>query len=253
VLVTYPSYLGTLVQAGFDSGYRSTDFGVERVVLMGEMASEGLRRRAQELFGPLSYAHDYGMTELSPFGGAQCSQGHLHFEPSAGLLEVIGLDTRAPTDPSQPGTIVATPFGPYRETTLLIRYDTEDVVQALPEGLTCDLRGLPATSHLLGKRQFTVRHEAGWCFPRDVVEALESIDAVPLPARYGVKATTCGVEVEAVATGDHHSTRRRLVDELEERGIPVKGLRLVGDSRQLDEPRPVRADLHEGALSNGNR
>jgi hypothetical protein len=49
--------------------------------------------------------------------------------------------------------------------------------------LACTLRTQPATSDLLGKRRLAVRHDAGWTFPRQVLEALEALEAVPLPAR----------------------------------------------------------------------
>jgi phenylacetate-coenzyme A ligase PaaK-like adenylate-forming protein len=99
---------------------------------------------------------------------------------------VIDPETARPAAVGEPGTIVATPFAPYRETTMLLRYDTEDVVRPLAAPLTCSLRNLPAaTSDLLGKVRLSVRHGAGWTFPQDVLEALETVDAVPLPARCG--------------------------------------------------------------------
>ena len=59
--------------------------------------------------------------------------------------------------------------------------------------LACELRAQPATSPLLGKLRFAVRHEAGWTFARDVLEALEGVDEVPLPARYGFWAVPGGL------------------------------------------------------------
>ena len=47
--------------------------------------------------------------------------------------------------------------------------------------LTCNLRSLPATSAMLGKLRLAVRHQDGWTFPRDVLEALEALREVPLP------------------------------------------------------------------------
>jgi phenylacetate-CoA ligase len=176
VLCTYPSYLGELVTLGELLGYRPGDFGLERVLTGGELVTQGLRARCQRVFGPIEVVEGFGMTEIYPLGGRLCPDGHLHFEPSQGLIEVVGL---AGCDA---GTLVATPFLPYRETTLLLRYDTEDVVQPLADTACCRLRHLPATSNLLGKLRLSVRHDRGWTFPRDVLEPLESIEVLPLPA-----------------------------------------------------------------------
>src|SRR6266571_7086812 len=82
VLYTYPSYLGELVERGLALGYRPTDFGLERVSVGGEVATRGLLDRARTLFGPVQFIGGYAMTEIWPFSGRQCEQGHLHFEPT---------------------------------------------------------------------------------------------------------------------------------------------------------------------------
>ena len=56
--------------------------------LGGEVVTEGLRRRAQRLFGPVEIRQSYALTELVPFNGQQCGEGHVHFEPTSGLAEV---------------------------------------------------------------------------------------------------------------------------------------------------------------------
>src|SRR5256884_479565 len=171
VLYTYPSYLGELVESGSAQGYRPTDFGLERVYVGGEVVTEGLKARSQQLFGAARVLEGgYGMTELWPFGGQFCEHGHLHFEVSQGLVEVYNGETGAPALPGEAGTIVATPFFPYRETTLLLRYNTEDMVCVLAESPTCTLRHLPATSPLLGTLALSVRYEQGWTYPRPVAE-----------------------------------------------------------------------------------
>ncbi len=186
VMSTYPSYLGELFECGRALGYRPSDFGLERVLLGGEIVSDGMQRRVQEVFGPIQFVQNYGMTELVPFGASLCDQGHLHYEPAVGLVEVLDLETaQHPVEPGEPGVIVATPLPPFRETTVLLRYNTEDVVRPISGPLTCSLRRVPATTNLLGKARLSVRHEDGWTFVRDVLEGLESVEEVPLPARYG--------------------------------------------------------------------
>jgi len=249
VMSTYPSYLGEIVETGLRLGYGPKDFGLRRLLVGGELLTQGLRARCQRLFGPVELVSNYGMTELAPFGGNVCSQEHLHFDPSGGLVEVLDLETRRPAGHGQAGSIVATPFFPYRETTLLLRYDTEDVIRTVAGPLTCEMRNLPATSNILGKRRLSVRHDGGWTFLRDVVEALEGVEAVPLPARFGLWATSDGVGVEVLARSDAPEVGDAIHSRLEQEGVPVRELRVVTDRAALRQPIPLRGDLRDGSLA----
>jgi phenylacetate-coenzyme A ligase PaaK-like adenylate-forming protein len=262
-LSIYPSYLGELVETGLRLGYRPNDFGLERIALGGEIATAGLKDRCQELFGPIQISEGYGITEIWPVGGAICSQGHLHFEPSQGLLEVVSLPESSPQEENdnspfalprplssgEPGTIVATPFPPFRETTLVLRYDTQDIVRPVAGPLTCSLRHLPATTPILGKVGLSLWHEHGWTFPRQVMEALEAIKEVPLPARFGFWAVPSGVAVEVVARTDGPEVRRKIESALADEGVPVQELRLVAGREQLRHPYPLRCDLREDSFA----
>jgi phenylacetate-coenzyme A ligase PaaK-like adenylate-forming protein len=248
----YPSYLGEIVEAGLALGYKPADFGLERVFVGGEIVTEGVKRRAQQLFGTVCFVQGYAMTETIPLGGRACADGHLHFEPSHGLVEVIEPPPTGPAAGDAPGSIVVTPFAPYRETTLLLRYDTEDMVRLAPAPLKCDLRNLPATTDLLGKRRLSVRHDAGWTFPRDVLEALESLEEVPLPARCGFWAVRGGVAVEVVTRNGVGAVARSLIaDRLESANVPVKALHLRNHPDQLQRPLPLRCDLKEASFGGG--
>jgi phenylacetate-CoA ligase len=247
-LSIYPSYLGQLVTTGLRLGYQSADFGVERIFIGGEIVTAGLRARCQQLFGPIQFVEGYGMTEPWPFGGSLCEQGHLHFEPAHGLLEVLNPLNGAPARAGEVGTLVLTPFPPFRETTLVLRYDTQDAVQALDGPLTCPLRHMPATSNLLGKLRLAVQYDGGWAFPRDVLEALERIEDVALSARCGFWAVPGGVGVEAVAQ-DTANVRVAIEQSLEARGVPLQELHLVEHQSQLRYPIPLRGDLREHSFS----
>jgi phenylacetate-CoA ligase len=247
-LNVYPSYLGKLVECGLRLGYRPVDFGLERISIGGEIVTEGLKERCQRLFGPVAFVEGYAMTETWPFGAARCEAGHLHFEASRGLLEALSLETLAPARPGEAGALVVTPFAPYRETTVVLRYSTEDVARALAGPLTCSLRGLPATSDLLGKWRLSVRHDHGWTFPRDVLEALEAVEAVPLPARCGFWAVPHGVALEVVVRQETPTVRRKLESSLEARGVPLQELRLVEHPSLLQRPFPLRCDLKESSF-----
>jgi phenylacetate-CoA ligase len=250
----YPSYLGEIVEAGLQSGYRPNDFGLERVLVGGELVTEGLKQRARRLFGSVTFVQGYAMTETIPFGGTCCSDGHLHFEPSHGLLEMVDPETGRAAAVGEPGTLVATPFAPYRETTILLRYNTEDVVRPVAMPLTCSLRNQSvATSDLLGKLRLAVRHEDGWTFPRDVLEALEAIDEVPLPARCGFWAVPSGVAVEVVTrSGDGAVARHVIGEQLEARQVPVRELYLREHPGELQRPLPLRCDLRETSFRGGS-
>ena len=250
VMSTYPSYLGELVEQGLQLGYGPSDFGLERVLLGGEIVSEGLQRRAQELLGPIQFIQNYGMTELVPFGASVCDQGHLHYEPAVGLVEVLDMEThRRPVSPGEAGVIVATPLPPFRETTVLLRYNTEDVVRPITGPLDCTMRRVPATTNLLGKARLSVRHDAGWTFVRDVLEALEGTHEVPLPARHGFWAVPGGVAVEVVGRSAGAGARVAIGAALEARGVPLRELHVVADRSELTRPFPMRCDLKEGSMA----
>lgn len=248
-LNTYASYLGQLVEVGLAAGYRPADFGLEHISVGGEVVTAGLKTRCQALFGPVRFLESYAMTETWPFGGMVCEQGHLHFEPSQGVLEVLNPDTAAPAQPGEAGTLVVTPLPPYRETTLVLRYNTEDVVRLIAGPLTCSLRHLPATTDLLGKLRLSVRHDLGWTYPRTVLEALEAVAAVPLPARCGFWSVPHGVAVEVVVRSTEPSVRRQIEKTLADYGVPVQELHLVQDPHQLCHPLPLRCDLQELAFA----
>ena len=249
ILLTYSSYLGELVEQARRLGYQPSDFGLEQIMVGGEVVTEGLKARAQDVFGPVSFEEGYAMTETWPLGGARCSEGHLHFEPSQGLVEVIDPETGRPAAPGAVGTIVATPLPPYRETTLLLRYDTEDLVRVLDGPPTCEYRHLPATSNLLGKRRLAARHAGGWSTPMDVLEALESLDSVPLPARCGFWSLGDGVAVEVLVREAGAGVHAAVLAALEARSVPVRQLRLVERPAELTRPLPLRADLREAAFA----
>lgn len=246
VLTTYPSYLGELVECGLRLGYKPTDFGLERIYVGGEIVTQGLKRRCQQLFGDVRCLDGgYGMTEIWPFVGRPCEEEHLHFEVSQGLLEVLHLETGLPCQPGELGTIVATPFPPYRETTLLLRYDTQDVVQVPATPPTCSLRHLPATGPISGKRGLSFHHDRGWTFPRQIMEALEALEEIPLPARYSCKVVPGGVALDVVTRTESSRVFHAIEKSLQEHGVPVQHLRLIRDPQQLSHAHPLRCDLRE--------
>lgn len=242
----YPSFLGEVIEAGRRLGYSAADFTLRRFDLGGEITTQALKRRSDAFFGPVPFYEGYGMTETWGMGGDYCSQGHLHYGTGGGLWEFLDPATGEPAGPGQPATIVATGLPPYRETTLILRLDTQDMVRTLSESATCEAAHLPASTPLLGKKKLAVQHShGGWTFPREVMEALESVEAVPLPARFGFWGQDDGVAVEVVVRRVDDATRRQVGDSLESHGVPVTALTLLEQRSQLTHPYPLRCDLKE--------
>ena len=63
-----------LSSCGLGLGYRPADFGLERIMVGGELVTEGLKTRCQQLVGPVVFDEGFGMTEVWPFGGTQCER-----------------------------------------------------------------------------------------------------------------------------------------------------------------------------------
>ena len=252
VLACYPSHLGELIEEASRAGLRPGDLALERVLTGGEIVTAGLRRRAREALGDIAIVETYALTETLPLGGVPCSHGHLHFESSHGLVEVIGLDGRTQARPGELGTLVLTPFPPFRETTLLLRYDTEDLVRPVSGPLVCELQSLPtATSQVEGKRSQAIRTDAGLVCPRQILEALEALDVVPLPARYAAHAVEGRLAVELLVREATPPAERQVREALEHAGVPLRHLRLVEDIRRLRSSLSRRCDLREPAVAGG--
>ena len=131
---------------GPELGYGPLDFNLTRILTGGEIVTCGLRDRLKAMFGEAKLIESYGMTETFGVGGQSCADGHLHFHPAHGLIEVVEPDTHLPVGSDGIGTLVVTPLPPFRETTLLLRYDTQDLVRAIAEPLTCELDGCPPSA-----------------------------------------------------------------------------------------------------------
>jgi phenylacetate-coenzyme A ligase PaaK-like adenylate-forming protein len=166
LLSIYPSYLAQLVHAARRRGLGPRDFHLRRVDCGGEVLSNTLSCATLETLG--TRANDtFAMTEILPVGGRTCTQGHLHLDLNMGFVEVIDTQTGLPAAPGELGTLVVTPYYPYRECMPLLRYDTRDLVRRLPdEPLSCELAG--GSSHLKHSGEGgspVTRQGAGCSFP----------------------------------------------------------------------------------------
>jgi phenylacetate-coenzyme A ligase PaaK-like adenylate-forming protein len=249
LLATYPSYLAQLVTLARRDGLGPGDFRLRRIDCGGEVLSAALARAARETLGPVFVNDTFGMTEVLPVSGRVCEQGHLHHDLNMGFVEVIDLDSGEPAAAGELGSVVITPYFPYRECMPVFRYDTRDVVRKLADGdLTCSLSGTPATSQILGKAGQLLRVDGRVVTPREIVEACEALPGEPWPARFAVRALptelqlTLSRDTAGGLTADE--VARRIATD--EHGLPVVCTVVDGPAAAL---RPLRADLIESTFT----
>ncbi|MGP3962339.1 phenylacetate--CoA ligase family protein [Nonomuraea sp. 3N208] len=239
-LYTVPSYLGALVQRAEQDGWQARDFGLRQILTGAEILTDALRDRVREVFDvPVSDV--YGMTELVPTTGLVCTQQHLHLASEQAHFEVLDLNADTPAAVGEIGELVATPYAPYRDTTLLVRYRTGDLVRRLAdEPYGCELAQLPATSPIVGR----AKHFTGGPTARDVLEVLQGVREVPLPTRYALAGDPLKPDLHVVAPRGGGLLGR--IEELATaRALQVADIVLVEEARDLPEPCRVRADLYE--------
>jgi phenylacetate-CoA ligase len=245
ILLTVPSYLAELVTAARRAGLGAGDFRLRRLVVGGEVLSASLARVATQTFGVPLVQDPYSMTEIVPVTGRPCSQGHMHHDLNLGITELIDLDTAEPAAPGALGTLVVTPYFPYRDCTPVFRYDTRDVARCLPDApLHCELASIPATSQILGKADHLLRIPGGEAVTsRQLIEAIESLPAEPWPARYraAVSGDRIRLTLPASAIAGVGETEAR-------RHFAAAGLNtdldIVGNE-QAASLRHTRSDMHE--------
>ncbi|MEA2221008.1 MAG: hypothetical protein QOJ35_3634 [Solirubrobacteraceae bacterium] len=254
LLATYPSYLAQLVSLARREGLGPEDFRLRRVDCGGEVLSAALARAARETLGPVLVNDTFGMTEVLPVSGRVCERGHLHHDLNMGYVEVVDLDTGEPAAAGALGSVVITPYFPYRECMPVFRYDTRDLVRRLPDGeLTCSLAGTPATSRILGKADHLLRVDGRVVTSRELVEACEALPGEPWPARFRASAhadtlrLTVGQDTAAGLGADELA--RRIV--LDDRGLPL--VCDVADASASTRLRPLRADLVEHTFTAAKR
>ncbi len=245
LLSTYPSYLAELVTAARRRGMGHADFKLRRVTVGGEVLSPSLAQAARQTLGVPLVDDAYSITEVIPVTALTCSQGHLHHEPNTGLTELLDLQTGEPAAPGVLGTLVITPYFPYRDCMPVFRYDTRDVVRALPqEALSCEVAGIPATGPILGKADYLLHLSPGEVITsRDLVDAIEALPTEPWPARFRAAGRGGRIQLTLPAAAingfGEAAARRHFADA----GLDVD-LIIVSDD-EATSLRRTRSDLHE--------
>jgi phenylacetate-CoA ligase len=245
ILFTYPSYLAELVNAARRRGMGPGDFRLRRVTVGGEMLSPSLAQAACQTLGVPRVEDPYSMTEAIPVSGRTCRQRHLHHDTNVGMTELLDLETGEPAEPGALGTLVITPYFPYRDCMPVFRYDTRDVARRVAdEALDCELAGVPATSLVLAKAEHLLRLETGEIVtPRQLTDAIEALPTEPWPARYRAGGDGGRVHLtlpEAAVAGYGQAAAQR---HFAEAGLDTT-LTIVGDD-EAAALRNVRSDLRE--------
>jgi phenylacetate-CoA ligase len=244
------SYLAELVTTARRAGMGPPDFRLRRVMSGGEILSPSVARAVCQTLGVPVVEDSFSMTEVIPVTGRTCSQAHLHHDLNTGLTELLDLQTGEPAAaPGALGTVVVTPYFPYRECMPVFRYDTRDVARCLPEEpLTCELAGVPAMSQLLGKAGHLLHLGTGEVItPRQIIHAIEALPTEQWPARYRAEAADSQIRLTlpaAAIDGYGEAAARR---HFAEAGLDVD-LVIVGDDHAA-ALRQTRSDMRETAFA----
>ena len=251
LLATYPSYLAELVHAARHRGLRAEHFALRRIDVGGEVLSASLVRAAQHTLGaPVS--DTFAMTEVLPVSARSCTRGHLHHDLNTGYVEVLDLTTGRPAGPGQLGTVVITPYYPYRDCMPVLRYDTRDVVRQLQPGrLSCELAGTPATSLVLGKADQLLSLPDATITPRDLIDRLEALPTDPWPVRYGIRHGDNGPLLQLTPDTLGELTPAALAADLRQAGFALDVEQAI--ARPGSPLRRLRSDLVEHTFTGEQR
>jgi phenylacetate-coenzyme A ligase PaaK-like adenylate-forming protein len=148
------------------------------------------------------------------------------------------------------GSVVITPYYPYRECMPVLRYDTRDVVRTLADqALDCALAGTPATSKIQGKAAGLLRVDGLVVTTRDVVEVLEALPTEPWPVRFDAAVQGDHILLTVPAATVDGLSAEDVERRFEAAGIPVRLLVVTISEGQAAELRPLRADLVEATFT----
>ena len=139
VLIGMPTFLYHVLQHAVEDGLRCET--IKRLVLGGEKAAEGMRRKLRNLCAKIGSPEvevvaTYGFTEAKmawtecPFPVDGTPTGY-HLSPDLGLFEVVDPRTGVAVPDGEPGELVYTPLD--ARGSVVLRYRTGDIIEG---GLT---------------------------------------------------------------------------------------------------------------------
>ena len=135
VLIGMPTFLYHVLQHAVDDGLRCQS--LKRLVLGGEKAADGIRRKLRNLAAKLGSPQvdvvaTYGFTEAKmawaecPFPVDESPSGY-HLYPDLGIVEVVDPKTGVVVPDGEPGEIVFTPLD--SRGSVVLRYRTGDIIE----------------------------------------------------------------------------------------------------------------------------
>jgi len=135
VLIGMPTFLYHVMQHAVEEGLRCES--LKRLVLGGEKAAEGIRRKLRNLAAKLGSPNvdvvaTYGFTEAKmawaecPFAVDETPSGY-HLYPDMGIFEVVDPKTGIVVPEGESGELVFTPLD--ARGTVVLRYRTGDVIE----------------------------------------------------------------------------------------------------------------------------
>ena len=135
VLIGMPTFLYHILQYAVEQGMRCTN--LKRLVLGGEKAADGIRRKLRNLAAKLGSPEvdvlsTYGFTEAKmawsecPFPAEATPSGY-HLYPDLGIVEVVDPKTGVVLSEGEPGEIVFTPLE--ARGSVILRYRTGDLIE----------------------------------------------------------------------------------------------------------------------------
>jgi phenylacetate-CoA ligase len=233
------------VAAARRRGMSADDFTLRRITVGGEVLSPSLAQAACQTLGVARVEDSYSMTEVIPVTGRICSQSHLHVDINNGHTELLDLQTGEPAEPGALGTLVITPYFPYRDCMPVFRYETRDVARRLTdEAVTCEAAGVPAMSPILGKTDSLLRlGPDDVVTPRQLIDAIEALPTMPWPARYRAVVQEGRIQLTLPAAAIDGYGEAAAREHFSDAGLDVS-LTIVGDD-QASSLRRTRSDLHE--------
>lgn len=135
VLIGMPTFLYHVLQTAVEEGLRCES--LKRLVLGGEKAAEGIRRKLRNLAAKLGSPNvdvvaTYGFTEAK-MAWAECpfpvddSPSGYHLYPDLGIFEIVDPKTGIVVPEGEPGEIVFTPLD--ARGSVVLRYRTGDLIE----------------------------------------------------------------------------------------------------------------------------
>ncbi|MEJ5363867.1 MAG: AMP-binding protein [Desulfosoma sp.] len=136
VLITTPTSAVQIQELLFSSDINPNELSLKTLILVGEPASQELRRRIEEQLHVRTWQH-YGLSEVPGPAVAYECEGHdgLHVSEDHFLVEVLDPITLEPVPEGESGELVLTSLT--IQAFPLIRFRTGDRVRVLAEGCPC--------------------------------------------------------------------------------------------------------------------